>query len=280
MTPNSNPLKMYFRTPALHLKLPSGGKFWPEGSLDMPPTGEIPVLPMTAVDEIAYRTPDALFNGSAIISVIQSCCPNIKNAWVAPSIDMSAILMAIRMASYGGELDVASVCPACNTTGDYGLDLQEAMGKISLPDFDKALDYGDLQIYFRPVSFQVQNELNIKQFEQQRIIYQVRESDMPEAEANKILTQALQEITSLTVDIMTANIAAIRTPSAFVNEAPFIKEFIQNCDRKIYTMIRDRAVEFREKSDLPPLNVKCSNCEHEYQQPVILDATNFFDSAS
>ena len=145
MTVNTNPLKNYFRTPGLHLKLPSGGKGWPPGSLDMPPTGDIPVLPMTAVDEITYRTPDALFNGSAIVTVIQSCCPNIKNAWAAPSMDITALLIAIRLASYGNDLEVASVCPACQTEGDYTLDLQETVGNLVAPNFDQPLVTGDLQ---------------------------------------------------------------------------------------------------------------------------------------
>lgn len=275
-----NPLKNYFRTPALHLRLPSNGKHWPEGSLFMPPTGEIPILPMTAVDEITYRTPDALFNGSAIVSVIQSCCPNVKNAWVAPSIDVTALLIAIRLASFGNDLEVNSTCPSCNTEGEYTLDLQDAMGQLAPPNFDQPIVYSDLQIYFRPISYQKQNEINLKQFEQQRTIVQVRNSELPEAEQTKLLDQALKEITKLTVDVLVANISAIRTPNALVSETEFIQEFIENCDRKLFAMIRDHAVNVREKSDLPPLNVKCSNCEHEYQQPIMLDATNFFEPAS
>lgn len=280
MTPNVNPLKSYFRTPALHLKLPSGGKHWPLGSLDMPPTNEIPVLPMTAIDEITYRTPDALFNGSAIVSVIQSCCPNIKNAWAAPSMDITAVLIAIRLASFGNDLEISSTCPNCQTVSDYTTELQDAMNQLRTPDFDTPIRHGDLEIYFRPVSYKVQNEINIKQFEQQRTIVQVRNSDMPEEEQSKILNTALQEITKLTVDILASNIAAIRTPTALVSESEFIREFVANCDRNIFGEIRDHAVAIREQSEIPPLNVKCSNCEHEYQQPIVLDATNFFDNAS
>jgi hypothetical protein len=280
MTPNINPLKNYFRTPALHLKLPSGGKHWPAGTLDMPPTNEIPVLPMTAIDEITYRTPDALFNGSAIVSVIQSCCPHIKNAWAAPSMDITAILIAIRLASFGNDLEIGSTCPNCQTEGDYTMELQEAMNKLQTPDFDTPVRHGDLEIYFRPVMYQTQNQLNIKQFEQQRAIIQVRNSDLAEEEQAKMLNSALQEITKLTVDVLSANISAVRTPGALVSEPEFIREFVQNCDRNLFNQIRDHAVALREHGEIPPLNVKCSNCEHEYQQPIVLDATSFFETAS
>ena len=64
----NNPLRQYFRRPAVHVKLPSGGLDYPEGVIDMPPSGELPVYPMTAIDEITARTPDALYNGVAVTS--------------------------------------------------------------------------------------------------------------------------------------------------------------------------------------------------------------------
>jgi hypothetical protein len=63
MTQISNPLRQYFRQPAIYLRLPTEGKHWPSEALDMPANKELPVLPMTAIDEITYRTPDGLFNG-------------------------------------------------------------------------------------------------------------------------------------------------------------------------------------------------------------------------
>ena len=106
MTQTSNPLQQFFRQPALYIRLPSEGRQWPPGSINMPPNQEIPVLPMNAIDEITYRTPDALFNGSATVNVIQSCIPNIRDAWAVPVSDLDAILVAIRIASYGHSMDI------------------------------------------------------------------------------------------------------------------------------------------------------------------------------
>ena len=101
----------------------------------MPANGELPVLPMTTLDEVTYRTPDALFNGSAVVSVIQSCVPNIKNAWGMPSMDIDTILVAIRIATYGHELDMSTECPACATEADYGVDLRTVIDQIKAPDY-------------------------------------------------------------------------------------------------------------------------------------------------
>jgi hypothetical protein len=114
MTPN-NPLRQYFRQPAIYIRLPSGGEFYPPGTLDMPPNQELPVLPMTAVDEITYRTPDALFNGSAMVNVIQSCVPNIRDAWAIPAMDVDSILVGIRVASYGHSYGIDQSMPWVQT---------------------------------------------------------------------------------------------------------------------------------------------------------------------
>ncbi len=68
---NNNPLKQYFRRPAVYMKLPSAGKDYEPGVIDMPETGELPVYPMTAIDEITTRTPDALFNGTALVELVR-----------------------------------------------------------------------------------------------------------------------------------------------------------------------------------------------------------------
>ena len=77
----TNPLKQYFRRPAIYLRLPSEGKFYSQGAIDLPENKEIPIYPMTAIDEITTKTPDMLFNGTAVIEIIKSCVPNIKNPW-------------------------------------------------------------------------------------------------------------------------------------------------------------------------------------------------------
>ena len=114
MSENSaNPLAKHFRQPAIYTKLPSQGEFWPAGALELPANGEVPIYPMTARDEIILRTPDALLNGQGVVDVLQSCCPSVKDAWKLPSIDVDAILIAVRIATYGNQLDVDATCPHC-----------------------------------------------------------------------------------------------------------------------------------------------------------------------
>ena len=91
----SNPLKQFFRRPAVYLKLPSGGLGYPEGAINLPDNGEIPIYPMTAIDEITSRTPDSLFNGVAVVELIKSCVPDIKDPWSVTNVDLDPLLVAI-----------------------------------------------------------------------------------------------------------------------------------------------------------------------------------------
>jgi len=94
-------LSRYIRQPQIYITLPSGGKYWPAGSLEMPINGEIPVLSMSSYDELVLKTPDALMNGQSVVDIIQSCIRNIKDAWAMPVVDLDYCLIAIRIASYG-----------------------------------------------------------------------------------------------------------------------------------------------------------------------------------
>lgn len=279
MLPN-NPLQQYFRQPSIYIKLPSQGQFYPEGTLDMPPNGEIPVYPMTAIDEIAYRTPDALFNGSAVISVMQSCVPNIKNPWAIPAIDVDTILISIRIASYGHEMEVGTRCPSCGEDAEHGLDLRLVLDRMQAPDYQKVLKYGDMEFYFRPMTYKDLNENNQMQFEEQRVLQTLNSSESSESDKLTAMSHALKKITEITVKAMGLSISAIKTPTALVTERAFIDDLLKNCDRKLFAMIRDHVIELKTLSEIQPLAMKCGSCGHEYQQAITLDMSSFFADAS
>jgi hypothetical protein len=280
MTQSTNPLRQFFRQPAIYLKLPSAGRFWPAASLDLPTNGEVPVYPMTAIDEITYRTPDALFNGQAVISVIESCVPAIKNAWHMPNIDLSPVLIAIRIASYGHEMNLNTTCPACSHEEEYSVDMRTMLDQLRSPNFAEALNYGDLEIIFKPVTYEQQNQSSIAQFEQQKILSVLPTSELTEEEKMTRLSQSMKIITDLTINIVGQSITAIKTPNTAVTDSAQIEEFLRNCESKIYNQIRDHVISLRQQSEIPPLTIKCTECNNKYSQPVDLDIANFFASAS
>jgi len=281
MTQTANPLKQFFRQPSIYLRLPSLGQYWDQSAIDMPPNKELPVYPMTAIDEITYRTPDALFNGQAVINVIQSCIPAIRDAWSTPGSDLNAILVAIRIASYGHEMEMTIKCPACETESDFVLDLRSVLDKLVGADYSKAIKQGDLEIAFTPIAYRHQNETNIKQYDQQRLIQQIQMSDqLSDEQKIEQLNETLQKITTLTIETLKYSIASIRTPQSLVTEPEFIHEFLVNCDRKFFTEIRDHIIDLRQQSEIESIGVTCSHCDHKWNQTITLDQAAFFGVAS
>ena len=276
----SNPLSQYFRQPSIYIKLPSQGQNYPAGTLVMPANGELPVYPMTAIDEITYRTPDALFNGQATVNVIQSCVPSIKDAWAVPSIDLDTILIAIRIASYGHDMEFATTCPACNDTTERSIDLRTMLDALRAPDYAAHVSHGDLSIYFRPLNYKNLNDNSALQYEQQKLLQVIPDSTISEADKMTALTQAFKSLTEITIRSLAISITAIKTPQALVSEPAHIEEFLKNCERDLFNQIRDHVLQLREQSELQPLKLECTACNHQYQQALTLDMASFFAPAS
>ena len=254
MNPN-NPLKQYFRQPAIYIKLPSQGKNYPAGTLTVPPTGELPIYPMTAIDEINYRTPDALYNGQATINVIQSCVPDIKDAWAIPTTDIDTLLIAIRIATHGHDMDFGTTCPACKKDSERTIDLRTILDSIRIADYTKTVQAGDMEIYFKPLTYQHLNANNQMQYENQKLLQMLPDSEIPDAEKITALNDALRKITNITVTALAQSIAAVKTPQATVYEPEYIEEMLKNCDSKLFNQIKDFILELKASSEMQPLKI-------------------------
>jgi len=273
---NNNPLKQYFRRPAVYFKLPSGGKDYVDGMIDIPETGEIPVYPMTAIDEITTRTPDALFNGTALVDIVKSCVPVIKDPWKISSNDMDAILIAIKIASSGDVLELETSCPSCTETNTYGVNLIPILNTLKPGNYDNTLTVGDLSIKFKPLTYKEMNDAALANFELQRTFVNIENSESEE-EKNRITKDTLEKITALTMNLLTQTIEYIQTSSVRVDQKEFILDYLKNCDRNVYNKIRDYNGELKAATEIKPLNIKCDGCGHEYEQPFTLSPVDFFE---
>jgi hypothetical protein len=272
----NNPLKQYFRRPAIYIRLPSEGKFYEPGVINKTATGELPVYPMTGIDEVTIRTVDGLFNGQATVDVIRSCIPDILDPWQLNSIDLEAVIIAIRAASVDGKMEIQSQCPSCDGTSKYDIDLTRLLSEKTNIDYTSTMRVRDLEIKFRPLNYGEINKNNIANFSLQRNIRGIRDSE-EENEANtQILKSTIDEMNQLMLGILTSSIAYIKTPEAVVTDKNFIREFLLECDSKTNNAIKDHSIALRDKNDTKPLNIKCVHCNHEYNQTLTLNFTDFF----
>ena len=279
MNPN-NPLKQYFRQPAIYIKLPSQGKYYPPDTLNPSVTGEYPVYPMTAIDEITYRTPDAMFNGQATVNVIQSCVPDIRDAWQVPAVDLDTMLVAIRIASYGHEMEFSSQCPACKAESDRSLDLRLVLDGLKEPDYSQCIRHGDMEIFLKPMTYKNLTDNSLMQYENQKLLQVLPNADVAENDKMTTMGATLLRITEVTMKALAQSIAVVKTPTAMVSEPEFIEEMLHNCDRALFNQIRDQIVALKSAAEMKPLHLTCDECNHEYEQQLTLDMSSFFGPAS
>ena len=77
-TTSTNPLMQYHRPPGVYVVLPSMGNFYTNKPA-LSSLNEVLVRPMTARDELLFKSPDILMNGESLIEVVKSCVPGIEN---------------------------------------------------------------------------------------------------------------------------------------------------------------------------------------------------------
>jgi hypothetical protein len=272
-----NPLAKHFRQPAIYVKLPSNGQFWAEGALELSVTGEIPVYPMTARDEITIRTPDALLNGQGVVDVIQSCCPNIKDAWAMPSIDVDSVLLNIRIASYGNDMDFDSMCPKCNEENNFSLDMSGVVAQMTAPDYSQPLEVDGLKIKLRPQPYFEVNKINQVSFTEQQILRTINDESLSDEVKKAKSDEYLKKLIDLNIVVAVNSTESITTEDGTVVTNPaFIKEFYDMADFNVLKGIQDRLEAISANATVKPIETKCKHCENEYQVPMAFDYANFF----
>lgn len=279
MEQSANPLAKHFRQPVLYIKLPSEGAFWPEGSINIPINGEVGILSMSTKDEIILRTPDALLNGQGVVSVIESCCPSIKDAWQMPSIDVDSTIIAIRIASYGNQMDFSSKCPHCEETSEYAIDLGVVMSNITTPNYSKKIKIDDLQIKLKPQAYFSVNRTNQIEFEEKQILRTLTADNLDDETVKKIFAEQITKLINLNIEILAGSTAYIElSDGTIVSDNNYINEFYTNCDATIVKTVKTTISDMNTKNGLKPVPVICNNkeCAKGFGVGITFDFASFF----
>jgi hypothetical protein len=275
---NNNPLSSHFRQPAIYLKLPSGGKFYPRDTLDMSLTGEIPIFPMTIKDEILLKTPDALMNGEGMRDMIASCCPNIKDPWSIPLIDLDTILIAIRLASYGSGMDMTSDCPHCKSGNEHTVDLRVVLDNLSpIKKYNETSHVNGLLFKLKPQTYRDLNKVGLISFEQEKLISVISNSELSEEDKKEKFNEAFTNLTNLNISTLVSCIESITTEDGIVvSEAVLIQDFLVNTDRKTYESVKTLIQDTVGANTLDPVDLVCNECAQPYKVKMEFNQTRFF----
>lgn len=277
----ANPLRAHFRQPSIYLKLPSQGQFWASG-LDLPDSGEIPVFPMTARDEILLKTPDALLNGQGVVDVIESCCPHIVDAWQMPSVDVDTVLIGIRIASYGSNMSIDTKCPHCDTENSFDVDLNGYIDNLKVPNYNQKIEHGKIKIKIKPQTYASINETNKIQYEQQRVLDNILVDGVEDQARVDEYKRHLSRLVDLNAKLLVDNTEYIEITDTgtIVDEPEYIKEFYFNCEADVCKELQTKITEMNREGAIKPQSGTCTNCEKSYDVTLTFDYASFFASSS
>lgn len=271
------------RQPKIYIRLPSDGEFWDPKSLDMPENREFPVFSMTAKDELMFKTPDALMNGQSMVDVIQSCIPNIKNAWNCPTVDLDTILIAIRLATYGETMKLSHKVPVIAEDVEYEIDLRLLLDQQQNNVWiEQVVIRDDLIIFVKPLTYKHLTQTSIKSFETTRIMSMINDDKLSDEQKLKMFNDSFVNLTKITVDLMAEGIYKIIAGDQEVTDTKFIFEFISNTDKDVFEKVQNHLKDLKERNEIKPLVAATSEEQQEqgapatYTIPVSFNNSDFF----
>ena len=283
MTENANPLNKYFRQASIYVKLPSGTDY-PQDVVTKSETGEIGIMPMTAKDEIRFKTPDALMNGQGVVDVIESCIPDIKDAWQIKSYDLDTILVAIRIATYGETMEINFNVPGANESVAHTVNLPAILDEIQKTTVDTSFKLKDgLKITVQPLTYRDMTSTSLQTFQQQKMYSAIQDSELPDEDKATRFNDAFKKLTELNSSILLKNMASITmTDGTVITDPAHIKEFVDNANTTVIKEIETKLMDLRTQGAVKPLKLKASEeqikkgAPASYEVPVTFDTSNFF----
>jgi hypothetical protein len=280
----ANPLTAFMRQPKIYITLPSGGKHWTPGSLEISSTGEYPVYSMTAQDELLLKVPDALMNGQAVVDVIQNCMPNIKDAWGCSTLDLDVILISIRIATYGESMTMP-VKFAEDLELEYQMDLRTVKDQlVNQISWDTTVAISpELTVFVRPLVYKEFSDAAVQTFETQKIMQIVNDDAMSEEDKLRLFKESFNKLTQVTLSSVANGIYQIDSIHGSTTDLQHIKEFVNNIDKNIFGKIQTHIDNLKEQNNLKPISVAVTDEMREkgftgdsVEVPVTFDAATFF----
>jgi hypothetical protein len=288
-----NPLMERFnKMPPETFRMPSGGSLYTNGEIsDDVVDGEIIIYPMTTVDELTMRSPDMLFQGTAIENVFKRCMPQVKKPRDLMSNDVDYLLICLRMVTYGETIDIYWECPECKSGaeeirteqvrdevfGENGAENPESKKfvnvkptySIKLNDFlrkSRPLDVDDEDLFTVKLTTGEVVRLHPSTFGDMLKLYQW--------DSTKLETP--EEMTEFIVDGLMAVIQSVNN----VTEPAHIKEWGGRCEAPVLDQLQTEIHKINDWGTSEKYDFACVDCGHKSSVEIPLNPVHFFTAPS
>ena len=283
---NQSVLSKYKRQPKIYLTLPTGGKWYKDNPMEKSGSGELPVYSMTAKDELAMKTPDALMNGEATVATIKSCCPLISDPWQMPILDVDSVLIAMRIATYGEKMEMEIPITGMKelATEKIEVDLRTVLDSFRGKVWQDTVTYGDLTFHLKPLTYKQSTDLYQNTYENHRMASIMQDPNVSEKDKLEAFKQGFKKLSEQTLNTVLAHVVAIETPDGAEENAQAIRDFFDNTDKETFLAVSDHLEKQREIWSAPAQKFKTpqeyvdQGAPEKIEVPMIFDQSSFFVS--
>ena len=225
-----------------------------------------------------------MINGQATVDVIKSCVPNLKDPWKMVNYDTDVVLLAIRIATYGENMDIGFRVPVANDEQSHTLilpELLEQLGRIEIED--ETTTSKGFKIQIQSLDYKKLTKIQIARFEQQKMYGTIDSSSMTEGEKQSAFGKSFATLNMVNFSLLVDSIKSITTPGGdtVVDRAQII-EFCNKTDSNTINEIQDKLSELRLQAQMAPLKIKSTEeqikkgAPASFEVPVTFDNSNFF----
>lgn len=285
----TNPLQNFFRKPKLSVLLPSRGRWYPKNSLSKT---TVDIYPMTAADDLRFKTNEVLLNASAVSELMQSCVPDITDPEQMPVLDLDVILLAIRQASYSSTIKASINVPNTSLTQTLDLDI---LGLIQ--NFANAAELWDekltlineqdesLTVILRPVTLKSMFSATRSLIRQQQATAEITMSNRQADEKIAELDDQMKTLSTVSINMVADSISEILTQDGFsIKNAGEIRQFLNQLDLAYFKAIQKHIEEQKSLISFKPIQITstaeqiAAGAPETWTANIQFNINNFFES--
>lgn len=248
-----NPLKSFFRKSKFQISLPSEGKWSTPEQLKLNENNSVDVFAMTATDDMKFKAGDINLSGQNTYSLVKNCIPQILKPEFLSTLDIDAVILAIRWASYGPKFDVTVNIPNTSLSKKIEFDIPELLGSIpNVSEWDEELtlineNNDSITFYIRPIVFSEVFKTSKDVIQNKNLMSKSSSSDIFTDENSKIFEKSMASLGNVVIDLICNTIYKVIYNDVTETSAKNIRELVNNLDVEYFNAIKKHIDDQRTK---------------------------------
>jgi hypothetical protein len=225
------------------------------------------------------------------MDIIRSCAPAIIQPEHMPQVDLDAVLLSIRRATFGDTVSIKTAVPNTDQTTTVQLNIPQLVDQLpnALLQWDETLNIMNpeeqtVTVTVKPLSLKTMFAATKQILRQQQFTNDITANGQPNDEKLDQLETQMKSLAQITTGMIADSISKITVADWSTENPSEIKNFINNIDWDYFKAIQQHVDAQREKIAFQSVTVTATaeqiqlGAPAEWSVPVQFDLTNFFET--